>query len=267
MKCELAKVFYKTQVLVHLSILQVMKKIYLLALLFLGLGKAQAQIRLDVESGLVLGTNYNKVRIPNQGGTLVDLARELDVKPKVFLRLRADYIINNRHHISALYAPLTVRYTGNFSQDVRFNNVVFAGNTPTTVDYKFNSYRLTYRYDFVANEHWRVGAGVTAKIRDAKVRFNNESQDTYFDNFGFVPLINFYAGWQPTERWGLLIEGDALGSKQGRAEDIFAGITYALGEQAHLKLGYRVVEGGADVDRVYTFNWINYASVGIIVEF
>ena len=244
-----------------------MKKIYLLCFALLGLTTAHAQIRLDVESGLVLGTNYNKIRIPNQGGTLVDIAKELNVKPKVFFRFRADYIIDNRHHISALYAPLTVRYDGDFSQDVRFNNATFAANRPVTVDYTFNSYRLTYRYDFVANEHWRIGAGLTAKIRDAKVRFKNEGQDTYFDNFGFVPLINFYAGWKPTERWGLLIEGDALGSKQGRAEDIFGGITYALGEQANLKLGYRVVEGGADVDRVYTFNWINYASVGIVVEF
>ncbi len=243
-----------------------MRKIYLFVFILLCLGKAQAQIRLDLESGLVLGTNYNKIRIPNAGGTLVDIAKELDVKPKVFFRLRADYIINNRHHISALYAPLTVRYDGNFSEDVRFNNVVFAANRPVSVDYKFNSYRLTYRYDFVANEHWRIGAGVTAKIRDANVRFKNNEQDTNFDNFGFVPLINFYAGWKPTQRWGLLIEGDALGSKQGRAEDIFGGITYALGEQANLKLGYRVVEGGADVDRVYTFNWINYASVGIVVE-
>ena len=243
-----------------------MRKIYLFVFILLCLGKAQAQIRLDLESGLVLGTNYNKIRIPNAGGTLVDIAKELDVKPKVFFRLRADYIINNRHHISALYAPLTVRYDGNFSEDVRFNNVVFAANRPVSVDYKFNSYRLTYRYDFVANEHWRIGAGVTAKIRDANVRFKNNEQDTNFDNFGFVPLINFYAGWKPTQRWGLLIEGDALGSKQGRAEDIFGGITYALGEQANLKLGYRVVEGGADVDRVYTFNWINYASVGLVVE-
>lgn len=243
-----------------------MRKIYLFVFILLCLGKAQAQIRLDLESGLVLGTNYNKIRIPKAGGTLVDIAKELDVKPKVFFRLRADYIINNRHHISALYAPLTVRYDGNFSEDVRFNNVVFAANRPVSVDYKFNSYRLTYRYDFVANEHWRIGAGVTAKIRDANVRFKNNEQDTNFDNFGFVPLINFYAGWKPTQRWGLLIEGDALGSKQGRAEDIFGGITYALGEQANLKLGYRVVEGGADVDRVYTFNWINYASVGIVVE-
>lgn len=243
-----------------------MRKIYLFVFILLCLGKAQAQIRLDLESGLVLGTNYNKIRIPNAGGTLVDIAKELDVKPKVFFRLRADYIINNRHHISALYAPLTVRYDGNFSEDIRFNNVVFAANRPVSVDYKFNSYRLTYRYDFVANEHWRIGAGVTAKIRDANVRFKNNEQDTNFDNFGFVPLINFYAGWKPTQRWGLLIEGDALGSKQGRAEDIFGGITYALGEQANLKLGYRVVEGGADVDRVYTFNWINYASVGIVVE-
>ncbi|PQA60594.1 porin family protein [Siphonobacter curvatus] len=243
------------------------KSLFLLLLGLISASAARAQIRLDLESGLVFGTPYNRIRIPNQGGTLVDIGKELDVKPKVFFRLRAGYTINNRHTISALYAPLTVRYDGAFRENVSFNAVVFEAGKPVEVNYKFNSYRLTYRYDFVANEHWRVGAGVTAKIRDAKVRYKNDTKDTNFDNFGFVPLINFYASWQPGKRWGVLVEGDALGSKQGRAEDIFAGATYALGEQAFVKLGYRVVEGGADVDRVYTFNWINYASVGLVVEF
>ena len=50
---------------------------------------AMAQLRLDLEGGLVFGTNYNKVRIPATGGTLVNLASELDITPKVFYRVRA----------------------------------------------------------------------------------------------------------------------------------------------------------------------------------
>ena len=226
---------------------------------------SKAQLRLDLESGLVLGTAYTDVRIPNQGGTLVDLAKQLSAEPKVFYRARLGYTIANRHTISALYAPLTVRYQGRFDQDINFNSVLFAANQPTTAYYKFNSYRLTYRYDFVANDRWRVGAGFTAKIRDADTRFENEVSKANYDNVGFVPLLNFYAAYSPGDRWSVLLEGDALGAKAGRAEDIFLGAVYKASPKLGFKLGYRVVEGGADTDEIYTFTWINYASAGVLV--
>ena len=223
-----------------------------------------AQLKLDIEGGLVLGTNYNKVRIPNAGGSTVNLAEDLSIDPKVFYRIRAGYTIANRHTISGLFAPLTVKYKGSFPNNVNFNNQNFPAGQPLEVFYKFNSYRLTYRYDFIANARWRVGAGFTGKIRDADVRFKNESTDTHFDNLGFVPLINFYAAYKPSYHWSVILEGDALAAKAGRAEDIFAGVSYQINNKLGVKLGYRVVEGGADVDDVYNFNWINYASVGLL---
>ncbi|MEZ0607555.1 hypothetical protein ACAW74_03515 [Fibrella sp. WM1] len=241
-------------------------RLFTIALLFSSLS-LKAQLRLDLESGLVLGTNYNEIRIPNQGGTFVNLNDRLSAKPTVFYRARLGYTIANRHTVSLLYAPLTVRYNGNFDQNVNFNNLLFPANRPVTVDYKFSSYRLTYRYDFVVSNRWRVGAGLTAKIRDANVQFAGESGRTNFDNLGFVPLVNFYAAYKPGERFSFLLEGDALGSRFGRAEDIFAGGAYAISPAVSVKAGYRVVEGGADVDEIYNFTWINYASAGLLLSF
>jgi len=158
-----------------------------------------------------------------------------------------------------------VKYHGAFAQDVNFNGINFRADQPLEVFYKFNSYRLTYRYDFVANARWRVGAGFTGKIRDADVRFKNESNDTHFDNVGFVPLVNFYAAYKPSYHWSVILEGDALAAKQGRAEDVFLGAAYQINPKFGIKAGYRVVEGGADSDEVYNFNWINYASVGVLL--
>jgi hypothetical protein len=227
----------------------------------------KAQFRLDLEGGLVFGTNYNDIRIPGNSGTLIDVSDQLSVKPQVFYRLRAGYTIANRHTISALYAPLTVSYDGSFDQDVNFNNAIYRKSEDVTVNYKFNSYRLTYRYDFIANERWKVGAGLTGKIRDADVRYRNASNDQHFSNVGFVPLVNFYVGYKPGEHWTAILEGDALASKFGRAEDIFAGISYHINPNIGIKLGYRVVEGGADNDQIYNFTWINYASAGLLISF
>ncbi len=227
---------------------------------------ALAQLNFDVEGGLILGTSYNKVQIPNKSGTLVNLPEQLKLDQSAFYRIRASYRIANRHNISALFAPLTVHYRGALSQNTNFNNSNFIAGQPLNVDYKFNSYRLTYRYDFLANGKWRIGAGITGKIRDADIRFKSEFADTHYDNLGFVPLINFYASWKPAYHWSLILEGDALAAKQGRAEDIFGGVAYNFNNTIGIKLGYRMLEGGADNDKIYNFNLINYASLGVLIN-
>ena len=67
--------------------------------------------------------------------------------------------------------------------------------------------------------------------------------------------------------WGLLLEADAAAAKQGRAEDVSVAVYYRPGRGLGLKAGCRIVEGGADVDEVYTFALISYVYGGIFFSF
>ena len=114
-----------------------------------------------------------------------------------------------------------------------------------------------------------IGIGFTAKIRDAVIRVEGGGLSTETTNTGFVPLLNFLIQWNFAEKWHLILEGDALASPggQGRAEDILLGVAYSVSDKVRIKAGYRVVEGGADVDTVYNFAWINYFMVGTTIHF
>ena len=79
---------------------------------------------------------------------------------------------------------------------------------------------------------------------------------------GPVPLINFALAWQASDRLQVIFEGDALAAPQGRAEDVLLGVRYEVNDDFDLYGGYRVLEGGADVDEVYTFALVNYVSLG-----
>ncbi len=240
-----------------------MKKTIALLCLLSGLTMpTYGQFFADLETGLVLGTPYNTIRRPTTGGTTFDIGKDLKPDAKPFYRIRLGYTIADRHTISVLYAPLTVTYKGAFSQPVQFNGEFFLASQPIEAKYRFNSYRLTYRYDFIRTDKLRLGLGLTAKIRDADIKISGDQRTTNFSNVGFVPLLNFYAGYQLADQWRAVLEGDALGSKQGRAEDIFLGATYTINPTVSLKAGYRVVEGGANVTDIYNFTWINYASIG-----
>lgn len=229
-----------------------------------GTGSLNAQLFLDAESGIAV-TGYNNVRIPGDAGTTFSFTNDLKADPKIFFRIRAGYTFLKRHTISALYAPLEIRSTGAVPYDIIFNERNFPANTKLTGYYRFNSYRLTYRYDIVQRPKFEFGIGFTAKIRDAAISLATGSEFSEKTNVGFVPIINFRVAWNAGEHWGLLFEGDALAAPQGRAEDVLLAATYKVSDNLRLRAGYRLLEGGADNDEVYNFALVNYASIGVTV--
>ena len=117
-------------------------------LIFSTTSTVNAQAYVDLESGVVF-TGYNDVRIPGNTGTLFSLKTDLVDKPSAFIRIRAGYMIKSRHTISLLYAPLTVKSNGSSTKQIDFAGERFLSNTALNASYKFNSYRITYRYDII----------------------------------------------------------------------------------------------------------------------
>ncbi|MBN1108496.1 MAG: hypothetical protein JXR66_02720 [Bacteroidales bacterium] len=228
--------------------------------------KLNAQTEIDIESGLV-ATGYNDVRIPGNNGTFFSLKDDLSADPAFFLRARISYTIKTRHTLSLLYAPLKVTSAGSVPEDILFEGEEFTGDTELKGVYKFNSYRLTYRYLLVSKPKLEFGLGFTAKIRDASISLESADLTSVKTNVGFVPIINFRLLWKPDDRFGLLLDGDALAAKQGRAEDVLLAATYKVSENIGLRAGYRLLEGGADNDEVYNFALFHYASVGLSLRF
>ena len=225
-----------------------------------------AQAAIDFETGFV-STGYNNVRIPGDQGTRFSLKNDLTPKTELFYRIRMNYTINSRHTISALYAPLEIQSEGRVANAILFNGAVFPANTELTGTYKFNSYRLTYRYDIVLKPKIEFGLGLTAKIRDAKIALASPGMVSEKTNVGFVPLINFRLLWKMDDKFGLLFEGDALAAPQGRAEDVLLALTYKMSDNLGVRAGYRILEGGADNDEVYNFALFHYASFGVTYNF
>jgi len=230
-------------------------------LLYLVVPTAENEKKVDVEAGLAF-TGYSDVRIPGDDGTLFSLSKDLKAEVTPAYRFRVSQRFAGRHNISVLAAPLHVVSNGTIDRDVNFAGATFAAGTKLKGTYWFNSYRLTYRYDFVNNFTTEFGLGLTAKIREAGIMLESDTEKVKKTNVGFVPIINFRYDRYLGNKFYLLIEGDALAAPQGRAEDIYAGIKYKLADWAKLKLGYRMLEGGADNDEVYNFALFHYATVG-----
>lgn len=224
-------------------------------------------LELDLESGAVWNSKAN-VRIPNAGGTPFSLTKDLGADdPKAFFRGRLTWHVGERHDISLLYAPLELDYRGQFNRPVQFAGTNFAAGTPTNGTFRFDSYRLTYRYNFVQTEECVFGLGLTAKVRDAEVSLNQPGRSASNANTGFVPLVNYRLLWRFSKPFSLLTEGDALGASQGHAIDASAAIQWHATDSLSFRIGYRILDGGADSDTVYTFNRFHYSMVGVNYRF
>lgn len=234
--------------------------------LFFGNSSAFAQTVFDLESGLVF-TGYNDVRIPSNGGTLFSLKEDLNDEASMFFRLRLTQNFKSRHTLSILYAPLEIKSMGSGSSAIFFNGVTFAPKTQIQSRYKFNSYRLTYRYDLITKPKLLFGLGLTAKIRDASIRLLSDNLSSERTSLGFVPIINFSLFGKVDQWFGFLLQGDALISPRGRAEDVHAALTYQISDSIRIRAGYRILEGGAENEKVYGFSLFHYAAFGLSYSF
>lgn len=227
-------------------------------------GTAHAGPWVDFETGGVW-SGYNDVRIPGDTGTRFSLHDDLTTTGAPFTRVRAG-VDFGRHQVWALYAPLKLEAQGVAPADIDFFGTTFAAGTPLRGTYRFDSYRLGWRYRVVDGERLTVALGATAKIRDAAITVC-AATCTVRSNTGFVPLASFMVHWRFAGPFGLLLDGDALAGGPGRAEDVTLALTWQAAENLTARVGYRIVEGGADTDSVYNFALLNYAAAGLTVRF
>jgi hypothetical protein len=209
--------------------------------------EAQSVPTLEIElEGGIVGQSRNDVQIPNDlSGTRFSLADLAGKGPWPAGRLYLTWNFNSRHSLRALLAPLSVTEAGALEGPTAFAGETFQPGTPVV-------------------DLW---VGFTGKLRDAKVALrqgNIYSEDT---DLGFVPLLHLAADWRVFRNGNLLFDFDGLAGGPGRAVDSSLKLGYDLGDRWRLTLGYRTLEGGADVESVYNFAWLHYGVASFVFRF
>jgi len=208
--------------------------------------------------GSVLWSSRNDVRIPPDTGTRFSIVDLIGRAPTGGLRLEATVDLADRHGLRFVYAPLRVTGRG-----TPVGTIVFAGGSfapvPTEAEYQFSSYRATYRYRIYDGPTWRWHIGFTGFVRDARIALTQVGVAAEDTDVGFVPLGHVNGEARLADRWTLRFEVDGAAAPQGRAFDILAAVAYQITPRWGLSAGYRTIEGGADVDQVFTFAWLNAA--------
>lgn len=223
-------------------------------------------VDLETEGGPVW-FGRNDVRIPGDGGTGFDMTELTGAGPALSLRLYATYAFNDRHALRLAYAPLSIEGTGTLDREVFFDGSTFEKGAPVTGLYRFDTYRLTYRWTFHRSAKWRGGLGGALLVRDAEIELEQGETAETNDNVGLVPLLHLYGAYLIDDDFSLALDALAAAAPQGRAVDASLRLAYERPSGWRVFAGYRTLEGGADNDSVYTFAWIHYGVAGIGYRF
>ncbi len=227
---------------------------------------------LEIEGGGVWQSR-NSVQSPTSTGgslpqgnrfSLVDLQ---DKGASPYFRVSAGYGWGNRHQVHLLYAPLSITGTGTFARPVLFQGVNFISSAATRGLYRFDSYRIGYRYKFLDQADWQLWGGLTLKLRDANIALTQGVIKANRADTGIVPLLSFYAQHSLGPKWSAILDIEGLAAPQGRALDAAIKFRRQLSNRAGISFGYRTLEGGADNDKVYTFAWLHYGLVSVDYRF
>lgn len=206
---------------------------------------------------------YSDISIPRSKVNEFSLTDDLSADGKIAYRLELKHEINERHKLELMVAPLSITASGILPKDIEFNGRTFSKGDEAQALFRFDSYRIRYRYFFRNKAAHFKSIGLTGKLRDAEIKLKTSTEESRKLNTGVVPLINFLFIFPLSEKLELSINGDAAFSPYGRAEDIFTGFVYSANRHLSIYSGYRVVEGGSDVAEVYSFTWINYFVIGL----
>lgn len=225
---------------------------------------------ISAEGALTFQSN-NDIAVPGGSGTRFDLS-DVAGGPVPSFRVYLWWMINQKHSLRLLYAPLTVRAAFESPEEILFDQVSFLSGDSIDALYKFNSYRLSYIYHFDPVGKFTFRLGFTGKIRDAAIELrapdgNGGEKLGRTTDVGFVPLLNVGVRYQITEQIYADFDADGSWAPQGRAIDAALKAGYQLNDHFAVELGYRTVEGGADVAQVYNFAWFNSVFFGVSGRF
>lgn len=240
--------------------------VYLALALSAGAPALAGNLDLEVESGAVWFSR-NDIRIPGDTGTTFDMLDLTGSGPEPYVRLYATYAFNDRHALRVTIAPFEIDGTGTLKENTTFEGEVFTSNVPTKGTYKFDTYRLTYRWTFHDSARWRFGVGAAALVRDAEISLEQDNKKQSRDDLGVVPLLHLYGAYNFTDRLSLILDVEGAASSPGRAVDAALKARYEFNSNWYVSAGYRTLEGGSDNDDVYTFAWLHYALAEIGYRF
>lgn len=218
--------------------------------------------------GQLINTRRNLVNVPGGSGTEFDIRGLSGGSNFAGLRLSITHELEEGGPgFRFLYSPFRRSGEGRLAQSTNFDGAIFDPGVPTKGVYQFNNYRFTYRNRLKKgpNSDWRFG--LTAIVVDAEYSLQQGATSRSFTSIGVVPLFHVYGEERLSDRLALNFDFDGWGVSQGRAYDASVRLFYRTNPKLRLFVGYRLLDGGVNVDSDYNSLLLTAFTAGLQYRF
>jgi hypothetical protein len=180
-------------------------------------------------------------------GSNIDIKTDLGYVDKQIREFRLVLRPAKKHKFRIAYTPID--YSGDviLSRTIVFNGIKFEVGLPIQTEFKWNTWRLGYEYDFLYHDRWFVGFIAEARQTDAQLTLQSPIDDEFTRARGPIPAIGGIARFYPERHTS--ITGEFTGFKvpeinnyQGDFFDFDIYGTYNFTNNFAAQGGYRTLD-------------------------
>ncbi|MEO0289349.1 MAG: hypothetical protein ABIN00_06895 [candidate division WOR-3 bacterium] len=202
-----------------------------------------------------------------------------------FERFSVEISINEKHILTFLYQPLTLKTEAFLFDTILVDSVIFPKNSNMEFVYSFDFYRISYIYNILTFNRNKIYAGLSFQLRNAFISFSDQKNLVTNSNIGPVPIFKFKTESELGTRFFLENEFDGFyasgkyitGSKYdfvGAIFDMSTRFVYNVNSFSKIFLNFRYLGGGAegtnkdDNSRYdgYVKNWLHTFSISLGIK-
>ncbi|HET6317402.1 MAG TPA: hypothetical protein VFG86_13155 [Chloroflexota bacterium] len=187
-------------------------------------------------------------------GSEINIKNDLGYVDKTIREFRLVLRPGRKHKFRIAYTP--VKYQGDtlLARTIVFNGISYTVGLPVQTEFKWNTWRFGYEYDFVYTDRGYAGFIVEARQTDASLQLTSPVDDEFTRARGPIPAIGGTFRVYPVKH--LAITGEFTGFKlpnidnyQGDFFDIDIYTTYNFTQNFGLKGGYRTLDASYIADK------------------
>lgn len=243
-----------------------MRKLYMLlilAMIYAGLG-AQNPIEVTSELGIAFA-GHNDLRIPRSADNL-SLNKELKMNPRMDTRLAISGHIHPKHKLGFLIVPKNFYFKGRLSESILIDGNSISAGTHLKGNYRFSSYRPSYRYVIGKDALWIKSVGAAVNLSDCRVSIDNGDGKINRRTFALVPLLGLDIAIPIMEELSIVLEGEGTIPQLGKANDLYMGLEMLINHDLRLRAGYRYSALECDASKMYSSASFHGASIGFNIN-
>lgn len=166
-----------------------------------------------------------------------------------------------RQELRLVYAALDFDEMGRSSHPGVFQDHASSAGPPMEAIYRFDSYRLGWRYTMLENAEWTWKLGATTRVRSAEISLRQGEVMESRRDTTLLPLLTLYGEYRFAPRWRGILDFEGLTGGGGRAIDLGLRVSYDMTRNWALGAGYRMLDTSVDGANLYNFGRFN--SLGV----